>query len=158
MATSARTSDIAIFAHTGAALASPDATADELRAALAEAHERMRTLVGVGVPKAQAARELGISRVSLDRWIKAGRIRTVEVGKRTQVAADDLAALLLEVQVLRDQAEGQRGIVAAALHRLAQQDDTVQAEVGDMLTPGLEAMARGELIPAVIPENFGPDD
>ena len=43
-----------------------------------------------------AARAIGISRSSLYRQIKQGRIRTVKLGRRTLVPTSELSALINE--------------------------------------------------------------
>lgn len=148
---------ITTYAHARATLLEKDATRDELRSALQEATVQLRVAVGPGVSKVEAARLLGISRPALDRWISLGRIATVEVGKRALVDAESLATLLVEVERLRKLGET-RGVVAAAIHRLAQQDISVQEALAEMLRPGLEAMDRGDLVPLTIPSTFGPED
>lgn len=145
------------YAHARATLLEKNPTKQQLRDALQDATVQLRVAVGLGVPKVDAAKLLRISRPSLDRWITNGRIATVQVGKRTLVDADSLATLLVEVERLRALGET-RGVVAAALHRLAQRDADVQAQLADMLRPGLEAMERGDLIPVTIPDAFGPED
>jgi excisionase family DNA binding protein len=145
------------YAHARAALLEKNATKQQLREALQEATVQLRVAVGRGVPKVEAARLLGISRPSLDRWIAGGRIATVQVGKRSLVDADSLASLLVEVERLRELGTT-RGVVAAALHRLAERDADVQAQLAQMLGPGLEALERGDLVPVTIPPTFGPED
>jgi excisionase family DNA binding protein len=145
------------YAHARAILLEKNATKQQLRDALQDATVQLRVAVGRGVPKVEAAKLLRISRPSLDRWISHGRIATVQVGKRTLVDADSLATLLIEVERLRALGET-RGVVATALHRLAQQDADVQARLAEMLGPGLKAMERGDLVPVTIPGAFGPED
>lgn len=148
---------ITTYAHARATLLKDGATREQLRAALQEAAVYLRVAVGVGVPKVDAAKLLGISRPALDRWIRLGRLGTVQVGKRMLVDAEGLAALLVEVEQLRELGE-KREVVALALHRLAQQNPAVQERLAEMLAPGLEAMDRGDLVPVIIPDAFGPED
>jgi len=111
----------------------------------------------VAWPKAQAAKLLGVSRPTLDRWIGLGKIHMVTDGQRKLVDSEGLAALLVEVEQLREMGQD-RHVLSMGLHRLAQQDVDGQARLAEMLRPGLEAMERGDLVPLVIPDNFGPDD
>lgn len=150
---------ITTYAHARDALKRKGATKAQLRDALTVATDSLRQSLGPGVRKVDAARLLGISRQALDTWIARGRIRTVPASKpgRVLVDADDLAELILEVNALR-RAGTDRTVVSRALHQLAQRDPKTQTELQRMLAPGLAAMERGDLIPATVPDTFGPDD
>lgn len=51
---------------------------------------RKREYVGTG----EAAKELGIDRSTLNRWIKEGRVKARRVGKQWRISRDDLAAMV----------------------------------------------------------------
>lgn len=119
---------------------------------------RMQSDLGVGVHKKVAARTLGISVPALDKWIKRGYIGVVRTSRsRELVRKDDLLDIAVVVQELRERGE-RTGLVAAAVRKLELEDAGFQERLGRDLRPGLEAMAAGNLVPAVIPSDFGPDD
>jgi hypothetical protein len=119
---------------------------------------RVRKQVGLGVTKAVAARVLGVSVPTVDKWIARGRIPTVgnEDGPR-RVALEALVELAAEVEELRDAGQTE-GLVAAALLRLEQSDPAYRADFDELYGDGLAAAERGDLVPAAIPGSFGPDD
>src|SRR5215217_2396269 len=119
---------------------------------------RVRQRVGAGVPKAVAARVLGVSVPTVEKWVARGRIPTILNGSgppRIGVSAlVDLAAL---VEELRDQGKTE-GLVAAALLRLEQEDPVYRDNFDELYGTSLAAAERGDLVPAAIPKTFGPDD
>jgi excisionase family DNA binding protein len=119
---------------------------------------RVRRQVGPGVPKAVAARVLGVSVPTVDKWITRGRIPTIRTGDGPRrvavIALVDLAAVVEELRE-RGQTEG---LVAAALLRLEQADSVYRDDLGELYGDSLTATQRGELVPATIPDTFGPED
>jgi hypothetical protein len=95
---------------------------DERAALRLQRAERLaRRELGASVPKRRAATLLRISVTALDRWIAAGRIPAVRrPGGREEVEAEALVELLAEVRRLREDEGATRGVVAAALGRLAE--------------------------------------
>jgi excisionase family DNA binding protein len=119
---------------------------------------RMRERIGAGVTKTVAARVLGVSVPTIDKWIDRGRIPTTYTPKgRRRVALGPLVSLAGAVQELREAGQTD-GLVAAALLRLQQSDPAFRQELVDLYGPSLDAMSRGDLVPAAIPDDFGPDD
>ena len=119
---------------------------------------RMRRRVGRGVSKAVAARVLGVSVNTLDKWIARERVATLPgPGGRRLVAVLPLVDLAAEVARLREVGHTE-GVLAAAVLRLQQDDPRYRQEFEELYGEGLSAAERGELIPAAIPSTFGPDD
>jgi hypothetical protein len=119
---------------------------------------RMRKRLGNGVPKAVAARVLGVSVNTLDKWIARKRVPTVPGAKgRRLVAVSPLVDLAAELEKLRE-AGRTEGLLAAALLELQQQDPRYREDFAGLYGESLAAMERDELVPATVPESFGPDD
>lgn len=128
------------------------------RARVRRVEDRVRDRVGTGIPKAVAARVLGFSVNTLDKWIARGRIEVLPGRNGRQlVALEPLVDLAAEVERLR--AAGKReGLLASAILALQKDDPTYGDEFDGLYGGSLEAMRRGDLVPATIPETFGPDD
>ncbi len=135
-------------------VAGRDGDRDRLR----RVEDRVRTRVGDGVPKAVAARVLGFSVNTLDKWIARGRVETVAAKNgRRLVALEPLVDLAAQVEKIR--ATGQKdGLLAAAILALHLEDPEYRREFDELYGESLEAVQRGDLIPATIPDTFGPDD
>lgn len=119
---------------------------------------RLRKRVGPGVSKAVAARVLGVSVPTVDKWIARHRIPTVPgSGGRRRVALNALVDLAAAVEDLRDAGQTD-GVVAAALLRLAQEDPVYREEFQKLYGESLAAAQRGDLVPATIPDTFGAED
>jgi hypothetical protein len=122
------------------------------------AARRARSTRG-GISKALAARLLGISVNTLDKWIGRERIRTVKSAgsRREMVDVDHLVELLVHVRLLR--ALGQRnGVLAAAISEMEREDRTFNKQFDDLYGSALTAVASDDLKPLELPGNFGPDD
>jgi transposase-like protein len=118
----------------------------------------MRKRVGRGVSKAVAARVLGVSTNTLDKWIARGRVPTVRgSGGRQLVALVPLVDLAAKVKQLREAGQTD-GLLAAAIFELEQRDPAYLREFDELYGDSLDALGRGELVPATIPDSFGPDD
>lgn len=112
-----------------------------------------------GVSKALAARMLGVSVPTLDKWIARERIATVTdpKGRRRLVDARGLAELLVRVRALREL--GHRdGVLAEAIQTLERDDARYQRHFDELFGASLDAMKRGELQQVVVPDSFGPED
>jgi DNA-binding transcriptional regulator YiaG len=115
------------------------------RAHVRKVEDRVRRRVGQGVSKAVAARVLGVSTNTLDKWIARGRVPTVAGNRgRQSVALIPLVELATEVSQLRE-AGRTEGLLAAAILELGQKDPAYLRD-------------RGELVPATVPDSFGPGD
>lgn len=111
-----------------------------------------------GVPKAPAARMLGISVNTLDKWIGRGRIRTIQSPSgRALVDAQQVAQLLIGVRVLR-QLGRREGLLAAAIQQLEREDPRYQREFAELYGQSLESMETGNVKPLKLPGTFGPED
>lgn len=130
----------------------------EPRRRIRRARQRLAGELGRGVPKAVAARVLGTSVNTLDKWIAREQIRTVKAPSgRVLVDSGQLVGLAAEVQALR--ALGQQdGLVAAAIGRLEHASPSYRREFAELYGQSLAAADRGDLAPLTIPASFGPDD
>jgi len=135
-------------------VAGRDGDRDRMR----KVEDRVRIRVGDGVPKAVAARVLGFSVNTLDKWIARGRVETVE-GKngRRLVAIEPLVDLAAQVEEIRETGK-KDGLLAAAILALQLEDPEYEQEFDELYGESLEAMRKGDLIPFTIPDTFGPDD
>jgi transposase-like protein len=128
------------------------------RAHVRKVEDRMRNRVGPGVSKAVAARILGVSTNTLDKWIARGRVPTVRGnGGRQVVALLPLVELGANIKQLREAGQTE-GLLAAAILALEQRDHAYVREFDELYGDSLDALKRGELVPATIPDGFGPDD
>jgi predicted phage tail protein len=129
------------------------------RAHIHRVAERRRRSVERGIPKASAARALGVSVPTLDKWIARGRVHTIRnrTTNRQQVDAQQLIPLVAEVRALR--ALGQKeAVLARAIEALDQQDDGYRRELDDLYGEAYDAAQDGDLEPVTLPESFGSDD
>jgi transposase-like protein len=128
------------------------------RAHVRKVEGRMRKRVGPGVSKAVAARTLGVSTNTLDKWIARGRVPTVRAsGGRQLVALLPLVELGANIKRLREAGQTE-GLLAAAILELEQRDHAYMSEFYELYGDSLNALSRGELVPATIPDSFGSDD
>jgi len=112
-----------------------------------------------GVPKAAAARLLGVSVNTLDKWIARGRIGTVTSSRsrRELVEPHHLAKLLVHVRVLRQQGSTD-GVLAVAIEALERDDQTYRREFDELYGASLRALESGDVKPLQLPDSFGPED
>lgn len=115
--------------------------------------EDQREDAGAALTKSSAARLLGVSRNTLDKWIARGMVPTRELGV-DRAALEEIA---VEVEEIRRLAEAKPGVLAEALARLAERDPEFSG-LETQAEEGLRSIEKGDLIPLRIPENFGPDD
>jgi excisionase family DNA binding protein len=117
----------------------------------------LRSDVGDTVTKASAARLLGVSRPTLDKWIARGALPMREVAGRREVVRADLEELAEAVQRLRGIATERPGVMAEAVRRLAAGDPEFAGMEGD-IERSLREAEQGDLVPLRIPDSFGPND
>jgi hypothetical protein len=96
----------------------------ETRARLRQVEWQLRPLLEAGVPKRQAAAQLGVSVAALDKWIARGRLPVVgrRGSSRRTVETRALLELAEQVETLR-RAGLERGLLAEAFSRLGWPDD-----------------------------------
>lgn len=117
-----------------------------------------RRAAAMGIPKATAARMLGVSANTLDKWIGRGRISTLaSPSGRALVDAQEVAQLLIAVRVLR-QLGRKDGLLAAAIQQLERDDPHYQREFAELYGESLESMETGNVKPLRLPDSFGPED
>lgn len=112
-----------------------------------------------GIAKAVAARMLGVSVNTLDKWIARGQVTVIrdERTGRELVAIWPFARLLNEVRILRE-AGTTDGVLAAAITQLERDDPQYQAEFAGLYGVSLSAAAENRLKPLRLPAGFGPED
>ena len=105
-----------------------------------------------GVSKAVAARALGLSVPTVEKWIDSGRLVTVhaEQSDRQLVDTAHLGRVAAVVRALRRDGR-KRGVIAAVVTRLSEHDVATQASLTDALEESLIALERGELHEPEIP-------
>jgi len=112
-----------------------------------------------GLRKASAARMLGVSVNTLDKWISRGRLPLIRDAKTGRDLVDIRAFVPVLVKVRMLRAAGQRdGIIAAAVSELEREDPEYQKAFAQLYGPSLEALAENRLKPVVVPSTFGPED
>src|SRR5688500_6908008 len=91
----------------------------------------------------QAAALLGVSRVSIWRWIRAGRLPASRLGHRTtRIRSDDLDRLLVHIQP-RESRDQQGGVPRASEHfvRFYEADEIILDEVAAFIGTTLRSDA-----------------
>jgi hypothetical protein len=108
--------------------------------------------------KSQAAKVIGVSLPTLDKWIEQ-RIVPVERAPsgRPRVPRDTALDLAERVSDLRDRGR-ERNLIAAVIHQLQHDDPTYQREFQKLYGPGLRALASDALVSAAPTVDFGPED
>lgn len=120
---------------------------------------RRKTTDTKGLRKASAARMLGVSVNTLDKWIRRGSLPVVRDTKTGRELVDIRGFVPVFVKVRALRAAGQRdGIVAAAVSELEREDPEYQKAFAELYGPSLEALAQNRLKPVVVPSTFGPED
>ena len=112
-----------------------------------------------GIRKATAARMLGVSTNTLEKWVRRGRLAVIRdpSTNRELVDIEAFVPLLVEVRGLRAAGKSD-GLIAAAIASLERADPEYQTRFSELYGPSLEAVAAERLKPVVIPETFGPED
>jgi len=129
----------------------------EAAAAIVEVIDDLRSDVGETLTKASAARLLGVSRNTLDKWIARGAVPTREIAGRQEVVRTELEELAETVQRLRAVSADRPGVLAEAVRRLAEGDPEF-AGMEDQIERSLRDVEQGNLVPLRIPDSFGHDD
>jgi hypothetical protein len=108
--------------------------------------------------KAQAAKVIGVSVPTLDKWI-GQRIVPVEraASGRPRVPRDTALDLAERVSDLRERGR-ERNLIIAVVHELQRADSTYRGEFEELYGPGLRALASEELVSAAPTAEFGPED
>jgi DNA repair photolyase len=108
--------------------------------------------------KAQAAKVIGVSVPTLDKWIEQ-RIVPVEraASGRPRVPRDTALDLAERVADLRDRGR-ERNLIVAVVHQLQRDDSTYQREFRKLYGPGLRALAKQQFVSAAPTADFGPED
>lgn len=108
--------------------------------------------------KSQAAKVIGISVPTLDKWI-AQRIVPVERASsgRPQVPRDTTLDLAERVAELRERGRERNLIVALVDHQLQRNDPDHHREFDHLYGPWLRALAEVELVSAAPSGAFGPN-
>jgi hypothetical protein len=112
-----------------------------------------------GLRKASAARMLGVSVNTLDKWISRGSLPLVRDTKTGRELVDIRGFVPVFVKVRALRAAGQQaGIIAAAVSDLEREDPEYQKAFAQLYGPSLEALAQNHLKSVVVPSTFGPED
>jgi hypothetical protein len=130
---------------------------DELRSDVDHVVDDLRQDAGETLPKAAAARVLGVSRGTLDKWIGRAMIPTLIVDGLERVERAGLEEIAAEVAALRRLREDNPAVLAEALTRLADRDPEF-AGMEAQLSKSLKDIEHDELVPLCIPDSLGPED
>lgn len=108
--------------------------------------------------KSQAAKVIGVSVPTLDKWIEQ-RIVPVEraASGRPRVPRDTALDLAERVSDLRERGR-ERNLIVAVVQQLQRDDSTYRVEFEKLYGPGLRALASEELVSAAPTDEFGPED
>ncbi|HTX45399.1 MAG TPA: hypothetical protein VMD48_03930 [Solirubrobacteraceae bacterium] len=120
---------------------------------------RRKTADTNGLRKATAAKMLGVSVNTLDKWIQRGNLAVVQDAKTGRELVDirGFVPIFVKVRALRN--AGQRdGILAAAISELEREDPEYKKSFAELYGTSLDAMAESRLKPVVVPSTFGPED
>ena len=129
----------------------------ELRSDVDHVVDDLRQDAGETLPKAAAARVLGVSRGTLEKWIGRAMIPTRTVDGLERVERASLEEIAAEVAALRRLREDNPAVLAEALTRLADRDPEF-AGTEAQIAESLRDVEQGELVPLRIPDSFGPED
>jgi hypothetical protein len=108
--------------------------------------------------KSQAAKVIGVSVPTLDKWIEQ-RIVPVERAPsgRPRVPRDTALDLAERVSDLRERGR-ERNLIVAVVDQLQRDGSAYQREFKKLYGPGLRALASGELVSAAPTDEFGRED
>jgi hypothetical protein len=130
---------------------------DELRSDVDHVVDDLRQDAGEALPKAAAARVLGVSRGTLEKWIDRAMIPTRTVDGLERVERAGLEEIAAEVAALRRLRADNPAVLAEALARIADRDPEF-AGMDAQIATSLKDLEHGELVPMRIPDSFGPED
>jgi hypothetical protein len=110
------------------------------------------------ISKSQAAKVIGVSVPTLDRWIEQ-RIVPVKraASGRPRVPRDTALDLAERVDDLRQRGR-ERNLIIALVDQIQRHDATYQREFKKLYGPGLRSLAKGRLVSAAPTDAFRPDD
>jgi DNA repair photolyase len=130
----------------------------EVRSELEPVIDGLRRDLEETMSKSQAAKIIGVSVPTLDKWIEQ-RIVPVERAPsgRPRVPRDTALDLAERVSDVRDRGR-ERNLIVAVVHQLQRDDSTYQREFQKLYGPGLRALASDELVSAAPTADFGPED
>jgi DNA-binding transcriptional regulator YiaG len=108
--------------------------------------------------KSQAAKVIGVSVPTLDKWIEQ-RIVPVKraTSGRPRIPRDTALDLAERVADLRRRGR-ERNLIIALVDQLQRNDAVYQHEFKQLYGPGLRSLAKGRLVSAAPTDAFGPDD
>jgi transposase-like protein len=130
---------------------------NELRSDVDHVLDDLRQDAAETLPKAAAARVLGVSRGTLEKWISRAMIPTRTVDGLERVERTGLEEIAAEVAALRRLRDDHPAVLAEALTRLADRDPEF-AGMGAQVAKSLKDIERHQLVPLRIPDGFGPED
>lgn len=132
---------------------------EPVRAELQPVIDDLRAELDETVPKASAARVLGVSTTTLDKWVARGLIPTAPApkGSHRELPRDALLDLAEEVAEIR-RLGADRHVLSEALRRLHANDPETRASFERDLGPALAAAQRGELVKFTLPDDWDPED
>jgi hypothetical protein len=130
----------------------------EVRQELEPVINGLRSDLDDTMSKSQAAKVIGVSVPTLDKWIEQ-RIVPVERAPsgRPRVPRDTALDLAERVSDLRERGR-ERNLIIAVVDQLQRDDSTYQREFKKLYGPGLRALASQELVSAAPTDEFGPED
>lgn len=130
----------------------------EVRKELEPIIDGLRRDLDETMSKSQAAKVIGVSVPTLDKWIAQG---IVPVGRaasgRPRVPRDTALDLAERVSDLRERGR-ERNLIVAIVHQLQRDDSTYQHEFQKLYGPGLHALASDEPVAAAPTADFRPED
>lgn len=120
--------------------------------------EELRGDLDETMSKAQAAKVVGVSVPTLDKWIEQSivPVRRAASG-RPRVPRDTALDLAERVADLRQRGR-ERNLIIALVDQLQRDDSLYQREFRQLYGPGLRGLAKGELVSAAPTDAIGPDD
>lgn len=130
----------------------------EVRKELEPIIDGLRRDLDETMSKSQAAKVIGVSLPTLDKWIEQ-RIVPIEraTSGRPRVPRDTALDLAERVSDLRERGR-ERNLIVAVVDQLQRADDAHQREFQKLYGPGLLALASDELVSAAPPAALGPRD
>lgn len=120
--------------------------------------EDLRDDLDDSMSKAQAAKIIGISVPTLDKWIAQRIVPIKRAGSgRPRIPRDTALDLAERVADLRERGR-ERNLIIALVDQLQHEDGLYQREFRKLYGPGLRALAKDKLVSAAPTDAFGPDD
>ena len=120
--------------------------------------EDLRGDLDATMSKSQAAKVIGVSVPTLDKWIEQ---RVVPVNRapsgRPRVPRDTALDLAERVADLRERGR-ERNFIIALVDQLQRNDAAYQREFEKLSGPGLRSLGKGQLVSAAPTDASGPDD